>query len=439
VDVLSLSRLQFAATAMFHFLFVPLTLGLSILVAWWETRYVRTGDEMYLRMTKFWGRLFLINFAVGVVTGIPLEFQFGMNWAEYSKYVGDIFGAPLAIEATAAFFLESTFIGLWIFGWNKVSKKAHALAIWLVALASNLSALWIILANGWMQNPVGYVVRNGRAEMTDFGALVFNVYGWSNFVHTILSGFVVAAFFVMGVSAYHLLRKNQAALFKASFRTAAAFGLASSFLLVVSGDFHAVELAKVQPIKLAAMESQWETMKGAPYHLLAWPDARNERNAVEALGIPKGLSLLAFHKSDAEVKGLKDVPPDERPPVLPTFLSFRFMIGLGGFFLFLSFFGWLRARKDKLESSPFLLRLFLYAIPLPYLATQFGWLVTELGRQPWLVYGLMKTSDGVSRSISSGQVLTSLAGFTLIYGFLAVVDVFLLRKYARKGPQEASR
>lgn len=439
MDVLSLSRLQFAATAMFHFLFVPLTLGLSILVAWMETRYVRTGDEMYLRMTKFWGRLFLINFAVGVVTGIPLEFQFGMNWAEYSKYVGDIFGAPLAIEATAAFFLESTFIGLWIFGWDKVSKKVHALSMWLVALAANLSALWILLANGWMQNPVGYAVRNGRAEMTDFGALVFNGTGWSIFVHTVLSGFVVAAFFVMGVSAYHLLRKNQVKLFKASFRTAAAFGLVSSFLLAVSGDQRGVDVAKTQPAKLAAMESHWETKAGAPMALLLWPDEKQERNAVEMIRIPKLLSILSFHRANAEVKGLKDIPPDERPPVLPTFLSFRIMVGLGGFFLLLSFLGWLRARKDKLESSPALLRLLLYAIPLPYLATQLGWLVTELGRQPWLVYGLMKTSDGVSRSISTGQVVVSLVGFALIYAILAAVDFFLLAKYARQGPQEASR
>ena len=439
MDALALSRIQFAVTALFHFIFVPLTLGLSILVAWMETRYVRTGDEMYLRMTKFWGRLFLINFALGVVTGITLEFQFGMNWAEYSKYVGDIFGAPLAIEATAAFFLESTFIGLWVFGWTKVSKKVHLLAIWLVAFAANLSAVWILLANGWMQNPVGYEVRNGRAEMTDFGALVFNGTGWSIFFHTVLSGFVVAAFFVMGVSSYHLLRKNQTALFKSSFKTAVAFGLASSLLLAFTGDQRGLDVAKRQPAKLAAMESHWETKTGASMPLVLWPDAKNERNAVEVLKIPNGLSLLAFHKANAEVKGLKDFPSDERPPVLPTFLSFRIMVGLGGLFILLAFIGWLRARKDKLETNPLLLRIFLYAIPLPYIAVELGWIVAEIGRQPWLVYGLMKTSDGVSKSISSGQVLVSLIGFTVVYGLLAVVDIFLLTKYSRKGPQEASR
>jgi len=213
MDVLTLSRLQFAVTAAFHFIFVPLTLGLSILIAYMESRYVRTNDAMYLKMTKFWGKLFLINFALGIVTGITMEFQFGMNWAEYSKYVGDIFGAPLAIEATVAFFLESTFIGLWVFGWNKVSKRVHALSIWLVAIATNLSALWILLANGWMQNPVGYVLRNNRAEMVDFGAMLTNPYGWLKFSHTLLSGYVVAAFFVMGISAYHLLKKNELNIF----------------------------------------------------------------------------------------------------------------------------------------------------------------------------------------------------------------------------------
>ena len=414
MDVLSLSRLQFAVTALFHFLFVPLTLGLSILVAWMETRYVRTGDEMYLRMTKFWGKLFLINFAVGVVTGIPLEFQFGMNWAEYSKYVGDIFGAPLAIEATAAFFLESTLIGLWIFGWNKVSKKIHCLAIWLVALASNLSALWILLANGWMQNPVGFAVRNGRAEMTDFGALVFNGTGWTIFGHTVLAGFVVSAFFVMGVSAYHLMKKNEPALFKASFRMAAIFGLAASLLTAVSGDQRGVDVAKRQPAKFAAMESLWETKAGAPMALVQWPDAKNEKNGIETLKIPNGLSLLAFHKPAAEVKGLKDFPPDERPPVLPVFLSFRIMVGLGGLLLLLSFTGWILARKDKLEARPLLLRIFLYAIPLPYIAIELGWIVAEIGRQPWIVQGLMRTSDAVSRSVSSGHVLASLIGLIVV-------------------------
>ncbi len=436
MDVLTLSRLQFAATAMFHFIFVPLTLGLSLLVAFMETRYLRTNDAMHLRMAKFWGRLFLINFVLGVVTGITMEFQFGMNWAEYSRYVGDIFGAPLAIEATAAFFLESTFIGLWVFGWNKVSKKVHVLAIWLVAIATNLSALWILLANGWMQRPVGYVLRNGRAEMTDFGALVGNAFGWTTFAHTVLSGFVLTAFFVMGVSAYHLLRQNETPLFQSSFRMAAVFGLVSAVLVAATGDRSGVQVAEFQPAKLAAMESFWETRSTAPLTLFLWPDSKNERNAFELLPLPGGLSLMAYHRADAEVAGLKDFPPDERPPVLVTFLSFRIMVGLGLLFILLSLVGSWKSIRDRLKTSPLFLRIMVYSIPLPYIAIQLGWLVTEMGRQPWIVYGLMKTSAGVSSSLRPAQVLISFVSFTVVYGFLAVVDIFLLTKYSRKGPDE---
>jgi cytochrome d ubiquinol oxidase subunit I len=438
MDTLTLSRLQFAVTAGFHFIFVPLTLGLSVLVAIMESKYVSTGDEMYLRMTKFWGKLFLINFALGIVTGITLEFQFGMNWAEYSKFVGDIFGAPLAIEATLAFFLESTFIGLWIFGWDKISKKLHAAAIWIVAIASSLSALWILLANGWMQKPVGYVLRNGRAEMVDFSALVTNSYGWYKFFHTVLAGYVVAAFFVMGISAYHLLRRNEVRFFKASFRMAAAFGLVTSVLVFITGDFHAIKIATTQPTKFAAMEAVWETQKAAPYNLLVVPDTANEKNVVEAIGIPRGLSLLAFHDGNAEVKGLKDFPKELRPPVMTTFLSFRFMAALGMLLMLLSLIAWLLSRKDTLESYPMFLKLMLIVLPLPYIANQIGWIVAEVGRQPWIVYGLLKTSDAVSKAITPMQVAGSLAGFTLLYGFLAVVDIYLLTKNAKKGPEVLS-
>ncbi|HMK56077.1 MAG TPA: cytochrome ubiquinol oxidase subunit I [Dissulfurispiraceae bacterium] len=434
MDTVMLSRIQFAVTAGFHFIFVPLTLGLSLLVAFMETRYVRTGNNMYLDMSKFWGKLFLINFALGVVTGITLEFQFGMNWAEYSRYVGDIFGAPLAIEATLAFFLESTFIGLWIFGRDRVSKQLHAASIWIVAIAASLSALWILLANGWMQKPVGYVLRNGRAEMVDFWALVTNSYGWSKFFHTVIAGYVVAAFFVMGISAYHLLRKSNVPFFKASFRTAASFGLVSSLLVFITGDFHAVEVATTQPTKFAAMEAVWETQKAAPYHLLVVPDASQQRNSVEALSIPKGLSMLAYHDGNAEVKGLKDFPEGLRPPVTATFASFRSMAALGILFMLLSFMAWLLAKKDSLESYPLFLKIMLYAIPLPYIANQIGWIVAEVGRQPWIVYGLLKTSDAASKAVSVEQVMGSLAGFTLLYGFLAVVDIYLLVKNAKKGP-----
>lgn len=436
MDVLTLSQLQFAATGMFHWIFVPLTLGLSILTAWMETRYVATGDETWLRMTKFWGKLFLINFALGVVTGITMEFQFGMNWSEYSRYVGDIFGAPLAIEATLAFFLESVFIGVWIFGWDKISKKAHMITIWLAAVATNVSALIILLANAWMQKPVGYVLRNNRAEMNDFLAVLTNPYGWIKFTHTLLSGYALAAFVIMGVSAWHLLRKNEIDFFKRSFKLAAVWAFVTSIGVAVTGDFHAVEIAKTQPTKFAAMESQWETKRGVDMNLLLLPDVARECNSVEQLCIPNALSFLAFHDGNAEIKGLKEFPKELRPPVAPTFLSFRLMVGLGTFMILASLVGIILSRRQNFSDYRGFLTLMVFAIPAPYLAEQFGWLVAELGRQPWIVYGVLKTADAVSKSISTTQVALSLLGFTVLYGLLGAIDIFLLVKHAKKGPEK---
>ncbi|BAT70919.1 cytochrome d ubiquinol oxidase subunit I [Thermosulfidibacter takaii ABI70S6] len=434
MDVLLGSRLQFAVAAIFHFFFVPLTLGLSVLTAIYETIYLKTGDEDYKRAAKFWGKLFLINFALGVVTGITLEFQFGTNWRYYSEYVGDVFGSLLAIEATLAFFLESTFIAVWHFGWNRISPKLHCVAIWLVALGSNISALWILLANGWMQHPVGYVLRNGRAELASFWDVFTNGFGWLEFLHTLPGAYVVAGFFVMGVSAYHLLRRNEVEFFKKSFRVAATFSLIFALLVVFTGHISGSEVAETQPTKLAAMESLWETRKSAPMYLLVIPDPENERNSVEIGKIPGLLSFLAHHSFSAEVKGLKDFPPEERPPVTLTFLSFRLMVGLGFLFILISVLSWLF--RNRIEEKRWLLRVLSFAIPLPYLACQFGWIVAEVGRQPWIVYGLMKTKNAVS-PLSGTQVLVSLVFFILVYTALGVVDVYLLAKYAKKGPERA--
>lgn len=434
MDVVALSQLQFAATCMFHWIFVPLTLGLSIMTAWMETRYVMTGDETWLRMTKFWGKLFLINFALGVVTGITMEFQFGLNWAEYSRYVGDIFGAPLAIEATLTFFLESVFIGVWIFGWKKIPKKVHALSIWLAAIATNLSALFILLANSWMQKPVGFVIRNGRAEMENFLTVLTNPYGWIKFSHTLSSGYALAAFVIMGVSAWHLLRKNEVEFFTRSFKMAAVWAFVASMVVGLSGDFHAVEIAKTQPSKFAAMEAQWETQRGVGMNLLLFPDVARECNSIEALCIPNALSFLAFKDPNAEIKGLKSFPPELRPPVTPTFLSFRLMAGIGTFMILASLLGIVLSRRTNFTDQRAFLLLMVLSIPAPYLAQQFGWLVAELGRQPWIVYGVLKTADAVSKSVTATQVTLSLLGFTVLYGFLGAIDVFLLVKYAKKGP-----
>lgn len=430
MDVLFLSRLQFAVTAAFHFIFVPLTLGLSVLIAYMETVYLFTKDEDYLRMAKFWGRLFIINFILGVVTGITMEFQFGMNWAEYSRYVGDIFGSPLAIEATLAFFLESTFIGVWIFGWNRIPAGLHALSMWLVAIATNLSALWILIANGWMQKPVGYIINNGRAEMVDFWAVATNPYGLLKFGHAVMSGWVVAGFFVLGVSAYHLLKKNEVQLFRKAFRIGAVFSLISSLLVVFIGHFHGHEVAQTQPTKLAAMESLWETTEDAPFYILLLPDPSNEKNHFELIKIPGLLSFLAGQK---KVKGLKEFPEEDRPPVTITFISFRLMVGLGFLFIGLSILATLF--PEIIENRKILLMVFIGAIPLPYIAGQLGWIVAEVGRQPWIVYGLLKTSEAISRSVEFSQVITSFVGFTLLYGLLGLIDVYLLYKFSIKGPE----
>jgi cytochrome bd ubiquinol oxidase subunit I len=430
MDVLTLSRMQFAVATYFHFLFVPLTLGLSFLVAIMETLYVRTGDDDYRRLTKFWGKLFLINFAIGIVTGITLEFQFGTNWSRYSAYVGDIFGSLLAVEATVAFFLESTFIAVWFFGWKKLSPKMHLASIWLVAIASNISAFWILVANAWMQHPVGFAIRNGRAELTDFLAVITQRFAILEFVHTLGGAYILAGFFVLGISAWHLARKRQVGLFKKSFRVAAVWTLVFAIFEIAQGHMNAEILHDTQPSKLAAIESHWETQSDAPLYLFSWPDSENQRNSVQALGVPSLLSLLAGYSPSTEVKGLREWPADQQPPVLPVFLSFRAMVGLGFFFLLVGFLAF-RARKT-IETQTRLLRVLPWLIPLPYLANQLGWTIAELGRQPWIVFGMMRTSDAVS-PLAVSQVGVSLVAFILVYSLLGVVDFYLLWKFARLG------
>ncbi len=467
MDVVMLSRLQFAVAVFFHFIFVPLTLGLSVLLAVMETIYVRTGNEQYKRMAKFWGKLFLINFALGVVTGITLEFQFGTNWAQYSEFVGDIFGSLLAIEATLAFFLESTFIAVWHFGWDKVGKKTHCFAIWAVAVAGNLSAVWIILANGWMQHPVGYSIdpESGRAVLASFFDVISNEFAWSQFFHTIFASWMLAGFFLMGVSAWHLLRKNEVDFFTRSFKLGSVCALVLALAVAVQGHHHGMIVARDQPAKLAAMESHWETGKSVPMYLLVVPDQAGQKNFVEAIPIPGMLSFLAYGRFDAEVKGLKDqaradfeafkaktgydpqkpvvTGPDGKPlykpltaetampPVLLTFLSFRTMVGLGTLFIFVAVAAFLA--RGNIGARPRLARILIWFIPLPYIGIMAGWMLAEVGRQPWLVYGLMTTSQGVS-PVPASNVGLSLAAFIVVYSLLGALDIFLLRKYARKGP-----
>ena len=434
MDAVLLSRLQFAMTSMFHFLFVPLTLGLVILVAIYEYIYNKTGDEDYKKAAKFWGKLFLINFALGVVTGITLEFQFGTNWRYYSEFMGDIFGSLLAIEATLAFFLESTFIAVWFFGWDKLSKWLHNLAIWLVALGSNISAFWILTANAWMQHPVGYRINEelGRAELTDFWAVVTNSYAFHELLHTLFASYILAGFFVLGISAYHLLRKSHLEFFKKSFKVAAVWTAVFTILLIFHSHFQASDVAEKQPEKLAAMEAIWETQRGAPWVVFAIVDEENERNTLEIIKIPKLLSLLSYHDPNAEVKGLKEWPKDERPPVALTFYSFRFMVFLGIWFLILSI--WAYLKRNNPEENPRLLRLLLWNIPLPYIAIQFGWLVTEVGRQPWIVYRVMRVSEAAS-PVPVSFIWISFISLLVLYAILGAVDFYLIAKNAKLGPK----
>ncbi|WFS62494.1 cytochrome ubiquinol oxidase subunit I [Pseudodesulfovibrio thermohalotolerans] len=433
MDVLMLSRLQFAAATMFHFIFVPLTLGLSVLIACMETAYVRTGNETYRKMAKFWGKLFLVNFALGVVTGITLEFQFGTNWSRYSAYVGDIFGSLLAIEATAAFFLESTFIGVWHFGWDKLSPKAHAIVAWLVAGASNLSAIWILIANGFMQNPVGYTLRNGRAELTDFFAVITNKYAWLEFFHVIPASLLLAGFFIVGISAWHLMRKSHTDFFQKSFNIGISVALVFALFTAAEGHIHGNNLSDTQPAKLAAMESHWETQRQAPMYLLLIPG--EDGNVFEALPLPGVLSFLAYNDFNAEVTGLSDIPKEDRPPVVLSFLSFRLMVGLGTLFIMVAAFGFLM--RNRLDKFPMFLKVLPYCIPLPYLAIWAGWTLTEVGRQPWIVYGLMRTSDAVS-PVGTAEVGFTLVLMTLLYALLGAIGIWLMVKLAKKGPEDHS-
>jgi cytochrome d ubiquinol oxidase subunit I len=447
MDPVILSRWQFALTTIYHFFFVPLTLGLGWFIAIWETIYVRTGNDTYKRMAKFWGKLFLINFAMGIVTGIVLEFQFGMNWSEFARFVGDIFGAPLAIEALLAFFLESTFLGIWIFGWDRLSKGLHAATIWMVVIGSNLSALWILMANGWMQSPVAYAINEatGRAELIDFAALVFNPRAWLFFWHTISAGIVTAAFFVLGVSAYHLARKQNVEFFRRSFRLAALIGLIAAVMVGVAGHVQGTYLLEVQPMAAAASEALWDTADPAPFTVVAIFDATGKQE-IWSLKIPKALSLLYFFRTEGEVPGINQIqaeyeaiygPGDYVPLVALTFWMFRIMVGLGLLMIALGAYALFMALRNWPQKWTRWLKWIVWVIPLPYLANTAGWLLTETGRQPWIVHGLFKTENAVSPNLSVGMVLFSLIGFVLIYALLMGVDIYLLVRYSKAGPDEA--
>lgn len=446
MDALMLARWQFALTTIFHFFFVPLTIGLAFLVAVMETIYVRTGQQVYKEMTKFWGKLLLINFAMGVVTGIVQEFQFGMNWAEYSRFVGDVFGAPLAIEALLAFFVESTFLAVWLFGWEVLSKRLHLLTIWLVALATSVSATWILAANSFMQQPVGFVVRGGRAEMADFFALILNPHLWVQFPHTVAAAFTTAVFFVLGISAYHLARAFNVDMFRRSFQIAAIIGLIAIGLTIFYGHRQARYKAEVQPMKIAAVEGLFESENPASFSLLTIGDLR-QRREVFAIRIPRLLSLLAYNQLTGEVKGMNELqaeyqarygPGNYIPPPVVMYWSFRAMVGAGFLLLALAVYAIFLVMAEQLTIAPRAAKSFAWAIALPYLANTAGWIVAEVGRQPWIVQGLLKTEAGLSLSVPGGSVLLTLTVFTAVYAVLTVVTAYLLTRFARAGAVTAT-
>ena len=445
MEELMLARIQFASTTLFHFIFVPLSIGLAFIVAIMQTMYLIKKKEIYKKMTKFWGTFFLINFAVGVVTGIIQEFQFGMNWSNYSRFMGDVFGAPLAIEALLAFFIESTFIGLWIFGWDKLPKKLHLACIWLVSFATALSAFWILTANSFMQNPVGYALKNGRAETNDFLAVISNPKLMVAFPHVIFAALATGAFFVVGISAWNFLKKRDIEFFKRSMTIGLTVGLLSTMGIAFSGHSQSLYLVKAQPMKMAAAEGLYED-SGDP---AAWTVIANisteNKKVSNKLEIPYMLSYLSHGEFKGKVEGMNSIQAKYEklygegnyiPPVKTTFWSFRIMVASGGLLILLSLYGLYAAWRQKVEHKRTYLKLMVAAIFLPFIANSVGWVMSEIGRQPWIVTGLMKTADAVSPNVSAGSVLFSLIAFSLIYTLLGITMVVLFVKNIKQGPHE---
>jgi cytochrome d ubiquinol oxidase subunit I len=435
MDQILLARIQFAMTVGFHFFFPPLTIGLSWLLLIVETLGWRKKSEIYAAIGKFFGKILGLIFAVGVATGIVMEFQFGTNWAEYSKFVGDIFGAPLAAEGVFAFFLESTFLGLYIFGRNKVSKGVHWFSALMVAVGSTISAFWILVANSWQQTPAGFVLQNGRAELTDFWAAVFNPSTVVRFFHTFDASLIAGSFFMAGIAAYLIRKGKEVETAKKALSLAVVFGLVVSVLEVFPfGHEHGRQVAETQPEKFAAIQGLYTTQSNAPLALFAFPvDRPPELKA--PIEIPGLLSWLALGNANARLKGINAFPQDEIPPLFLTFVSYHNMVLLGMYFILIMAIASYLHYKKKLWESKKLLKVLTWSIPLPLFACQLGWIAAEVGRQPWIVYKLMKTSDAISFTVSSGELIFSIILFFLIYLLLGLVFLFLLVRKIKQGPE----
>jgi cytochrome d ubiquinol oxidase subunit I len=445
MNALDLARWQFAITTVYHFLFVPITIGLGFLVAGLQTAWYRKNNLKYLRATKFFGKLFLINFAIGVVTGIVQEFQFGMNWSTYSRFVGDIFGAPLAMEGLLAFFLESTFLGLWIFGWDRLPKKLHLATIWLAATGTLLSAYFILAANSWMQHPVAFTINaeKNRAELTNIFEVLFQKTAVITFLHTIPSAFFAAGAFMAGISAYLLLKKRDEEMSRPTLKVGLVTVLISFVLIAISGDAIGKVMTEQQPMKMAAAEALYETTESAPFSIFTVGTLDGSRPIFQ-VDIPSVLSFLATGDFASTVEGVNNLEAqydlkygegDYTPNIPLAYWSFRLMIGFGAIAFFLAAYAlWRTRRGGELPTSKWFIRS-MYAMPLiPLLAISFGWIFTETARQPWAVFGLIRTEDAVSAVVSAGSVLFTMIVFTLLYGFLAVIEVGLTLKVIKNGP-----
>ncbi len=438
-DAVFLSRIQFALTIMFHYLFPPLTIGLGTLMVVMEGLFLRTRDPLYENMARFWTRIFAVNFAVGVATGVVMEFQFGTNWAAYSRFVGDVFGSALAAEGIFAFFLESGFLAVLVFGWDRVSPRMHFFSTCMVALGSIFSAVWIVVANSWQQTPAGHHVvelagGGTRAETADFMAVLFNPSSVHRLLHVLLGAWILGAFFVMSVAAWYVLKGRHLEFARRSFRIALVLGAASSVAMLVSGHFQANVVARTQPAKLAAFEGHFETGPAGMY-LFGWPD-EEQRRVRYGLAAPGMLSFLVHEDLDASITGLSDVPREDWPPVAIPFQTYHLMVALGFFFIAVTLYALWSWRRGTLFTQRWLMRVFVVAVGGAFVANQAGWVAAEVGRQPWVVYGLLRTKDAVSKSVHPGQVLASIAMFGVIYALLFAVWVFVLDHKLRHGPED---
>lgn len=439
MDAEILARIQFAFTVAFHYIYPPLSIGLGVILVMMEGMYMKTKNPLYEQMTKFWVKVFALTFAIGVATGIVMEFEFGTNWATYSRYVGDVFGSALAAEGIFAFFLESGFLAVLVFGWDKVKPRTHFISTIMVSLGSMFSAVWIVVANSWQQTPAGYHIvgegLNVRAEITDFWEMVFNPSSVDRLLHVLSGAWLAGAFLVISVSAFYLLKNKHHDFAKSSFRIALMLAVFASLFQLFTGHQSAIGVSENQPAKLAAMEAHFDSSSAGALHLFGWVDENNQKVNL-GIGVPGMLSYLIYGDTQKPVKGLNAFPPDERPPVNIVFQAYHLMVAIGVFLILITVLGIFLWWRGKLFNHKWLLWIFVFSVLGPQIANQVGWITAEVGRQPWIVYGLLKTSDALSKAVTSEQIMFSLILFTVIYLFLFILFIYLLNEKIQHGPDE---